>query len=89
MDILRRYKIAEIYFNHISVGPHRCDMRPTQKWSKRDATFLQQALPIQFAHVNAINGQFFDRQRLVSSARVMARSPTEELDRAREGERSL
>jgi hypothetical protein len=77
MNILRRYSIAEIYFNHISVGPHRCDMRPAQKWSKRDATFLKQALPIQFAHVNAINGQFFNSYSFGSTLHLDAsRNPS-------------
>jgi hypothetical protein len=59
-DILRRYKVAKIYLNHISVGPHRCDLRPAQQWSQRHGTFVQQALPIQFAYVNAVARQFFD-----------------------------
>ena len=64
LHILRRYKITEIHFNHISVGPYRCDLRPPQQWPKRHGTFLQQALPIQFAYIETIGCQFFDGQAL-------------------------
>src|SRR5215475_5927881 len=64
MDVLRRHAIVEIYLEHVSVGSYLRDPRPPQHWSKRDATIRQQALPAQFAHVDAISRQFFDCQTL-------------------------